>query len=74
MKAEQVKEWRLRVGLSREKMSRVVGVSMSAWRSWETGQRPVPLWLPLVCEAIDSKIERKEPLIPARLVFLADNE
>ncbi len=38
MDTKELKEFRLSLGLSQEKMARKVGVSFATWNRWETGK------------------------------------
>jgi DNA-binding XRE family transcriptional regulator len=43
--------WREATGLYQREAAQIAGISLSAWRNYENGRRPVPQWLMTVLMA-----------------------
>jgi transcriptional regulator with XRE-family HTH domain len=52
MTAQSLLAWRKRLNLRQGAAARALGVSSNSLRAYETGERPVPLYVALACAAI----------------------
>jgi transcriptional regulator with XRE-family HTH domain len=50
--AQSLLAWRKRLKLRQIEAARALGISPNALRTYETGERPVPLYVALACAAI----------------------
>jgi DNA-binding transcriptional regulator YiaG len=54
MQAEQLKEWRARLGLTQVEAARELRVSVGALTKWEQGHRRVPAWLEVAMRGVEA--------------------
>ncbi len=60
MTAEQLRQWRARLGLTQADAAGVLETALSAYRNWEQGRRAPPTCLRLLCELVERLL--KAPL------------
>ena len=54
MTPDQLKSWRLRLGLTQEQAAEALGVTRSGVQHWEYGRREIPRYIELACKAVEA--------------------
>ncbi len=57
MNPNELKTWRKKLGLSQEKLARLLGSHRVSIAQWETGRRGIPSFLPLALEALEYRMK-----------------
>jgi transcriptional regulator with XRE-family HTH domain len=60
MNKETLKDWRKGQGMSRKKLSGMLGVTPMALAYWEWGSRNIPPLLPLALEALENRLSKEK--------------
>ncbi len=55
MSGEELRAWRIKHDLSQAELAELLGVSQRAISHWESEQRPIPLYIPILLEYLEEK-------------------
>jgi transcriptional regulator with XRE-family HTH domain len=53
--ARSCSKWRERMGFTKSEACRQLGLSRPAWDAYENGERSMPLYVALACEALERR-------------------
>ena len=53
---EELRNWRLKHGLTQQQLAELLGVRHSTISRWETGKHPIPKYMGLLLQCIEEKI------------------